>query len=188
VTLAKKQVFGHVAIDCLAGTNEVVVLADSSARPEFVAADLIAQAEHSPGISVLVTWHKEHVNAIAEALHRQLARHPNKDVPRENLEKFGALIYVEDDAAAVSLINQLAPEQLHIQTRDPEALADRVENVGAIFVGHFTPVALGDYGAGPSHVLPTGTTARFTSGLNANDFLRRTSLVSFTHRGMKLLA
>lgn len=188
VTLAKRFVYGQVAIDCLAGSGELVVLGDASARPEFVAADMIAQAEHSPGVSVLITWHAELIAAVADALTRQLSKRGRDDPTRDNLQRFGALIRVENDAAAVALVNQLAPEHLHVQTRDPEAIAERVEHVGAIFMGHFTPVALGDYGAGPSHVLPTGQTARFTSGLNSNDFLRRTSLVSFTHRGMKLLA
>jgi histidinol dehydrogenase len=188
VMLAKRQVLGHVAIDCLAGPSEVVVVADGSAQPEFVAADLIAQAEHSPGVSILITWYPELMDEAADALARQLTKLSRGDLARESLERYGAFILARDIDEAVKLTNQLAPEHLHIQTRDPEAFADRIESAGAMFLGHFTPVALGDYAAGPSHVLPTGGTARFTSGLTANDFLRCSSVMSFTLRGMRHLA
>lgn len=188
VTLAKKQVFGRVAIDCLAGPTEILILADDTARPEFIAADLIAQAEHSPGVSILVTWGQTIGDAVMEALKRQLGKHSRADVTRDSLERFGAIIKVASIDEAVDMANDFAPEHLHIQTRDPEAISDRITSAGAIFLGHFTPVALGDYAAGPSHVLPTGATARFASGLNANDFLRRTNLLSFTQRGLKTIA
>jgi histidinol dehydrogenase len=188
VVLAKRQVLGHVAIDCLAGPSEVVVAADESAQPEYVAADLIAQAEHSPGVSILVTWYPELLNEAADALARQLSKLSRGNLARESLERYGAFILARNVEEAAAITNQLAPEHLHIQTRDPEAFADRIESAGAMFLGHFTPVALGDYAAGPSHVLPTGGTARFTSGLTANDFLRCSSVLSFTLRGMKLLA
>jgi histidinol dehydrogenase len=188
VVLAKKQVLGHVAIDCLAGPSEVVVVADESAQPEYVAADLIAQAEHSPGVSILVTWYPELLNEAADALARQLGKLARGNLARESLERYGAFVLARNIDEAANITNQLAPEHLHIQTRDPEAFADRIESAGAMFLGHFTPVALGDYAAGPSHVLPTGGTARFTSGLTANDFLRCSSVLSFTLRGMKLLA
>ncbi|MFO0809592.1 MAG: histidinol dehydrogenase [Gemmataceae bacterium] len=188
VTLAKKHVLGHVAIDCLAGPSEIVVIADESAQPEFVAADMIAQAEHSPGVSILVTWHAELLDEVAEAMNRQLSKVTRGDLARESLEKFGAFVLAKDKAEAIAITNQIAPEHLHIQTRDPEAIGDRIDDVGAIFLGHWTPVALGDYAAGPSHVLPTGGTARFTSGLTANDFLRSTSVMSFTQRGIRHLA
>lgn len=188
VTLAKKFVLGHVAIDCLAGPSEVVVVADESAQPEFVAADLIAQAEHSPGVSVLVTWHAELLDEVQAALERQLSKLSRGDLARESLEKFGAFVLAKDKAEAIALTNQIAPEHLHVQTRDPEAISDQIDDAGAIFLGHWTPVALGDYAAGPSHVLPTGGTARFTSGLTANDFLRCSSVMSFTQRGIRHIA
>jgi histidinol dehydrogenase len=188
VLLAKRHVLGHVAIDCLAGPTEVVVIADESAQPEFVAADLIAQAEHSPGVSILITWNAELPDEVADALNRQIAKLSRGDLARESLERFGAFILTRDIKEAVELTNQIAPEHLHIQTRDPEAIADQIDDAGAIFLGHYTPVALGDYAAGPSHVLPTGGTARFSSGLTANDFLRCSSVLSFTLRGMKHLA
>jgi histidinol dehydrogenase len=188
VALAKKQVYGKVAIDCISGPTEILILADDSARPEFVAADLIAQAEHAPGVCILVTWGETLADAVVEALERQLAKHPRAAAARESLERYGAIIKVAKLDDAVELANSIAPEHLHVQTRDPEAISDRVEFAGAIFLGHFTPVALGDYGAGPSHVLPTGATARFSSGLTANDFLRRTSLLAFTQRGLRTIA
>ncbi|HZT79442.1 MAG TPA: histidinol dehydrogenase, partial [Gemmataceae bacterium] len=188
VALAKRHVFGKVAIDCIAGPSEVVVIADHSANPEHVAADLIAQAEHSPGASLLVTWHEPLLDATAAALERQLARLPRGDLARDSLNGFGALVLVADAAEAAALTNQIAPEHLHICTQQPDALAQRIDNAGAIFLGDATPVALGDYVAGPSHVLPTGGTARFASGLSANDFLKRTSILHFTPAGLARVA
>jgi histidinol dehydrogenase len=188
VTLAKRHVYGHVAIDMLAGPSEVVVLADESAAPAFVAADLIAQAEHSPGSSVLITWHAPLIDAVADELDKQLADLPRGQLARDCLERFGAFLLAEDEEEAIDWANQIAPEHVHIATRHAETLADRVLNAGAIFVGHYSPVALGDYAAGPSHVLPTGGTARFASGLSANDFLRRSSVITFSPNGLKKLA
>jgi histidinol dehydrogenase len=187
VALAKKQVFGQVAIDCLAGPSEVVVIADDSARPEYVAADLIAQAEHSPGVSWLVTWHAPLMEQVARALAQLLDALPRGDLARDSLEQYGALVQVRDSQEAIALVNQLAPEHLHIETCEPRALAEQIDAAGAIFLGHHSPVALGDYVAGPSHVLPTGGTARFASGLTANDFLRRSSVLEFTPAGLKSL-
>jgi len=188
VALAKKHVYGQVAIDCIAGPSEIVVVADDSASAEYVAADLIAQAEHSPGVSILVTWHAPLLEEVSAAMDRQLADLPRGQLARESLERFGALVLARDAREAVTLANQFAPEHLHIATRNPEGLADRIPNAGAIFLGHYSPVALGDYAAGPSHVLPTGGTARFASGLTANDFLRRSSVLRFTRTGLEALA
>ena len=188
VTLAKRFVFGHVAIDMLAGPTEVVVLADDSAPADYVAADLISQAEHAPGSSILITWHKPLLDEVAAALERQLAHLSRSNLARESLESFGALIFAKDERAAIACANQLGPEHLHIATRTPEAILPRIDNAGAVFLGHYTPVALGDYVAGPSHVLPTGGTARFASGLTANDFLRRSSVISFTKAGLESVA
>jgi histidinol dehydrogenase len=188
VTLAKRHVFGHVAIDMLAGPTEVVVLADDSAAADFVAADLIAQAEHSPGAGILLTWHAPLLDAVAAALDRQLPQLPRGDLARDSLESFGAFVLARDAKEAVACANQIAPEHLQIATRDPEALLEQIDNAGAVFLGHHTPVAVGDYVAGPSHVLPTGGTARFASGLSANDFLRRSSVLAFTRRGLEQVA
>jgi histidinol dehydrogenase len=188
VTLAKKYVFGQVAVDCLAGPSEIVVLADASACAEFVAADLLAQAEHDPAASILITWHEPLLDQVQAALERQLAQLPRGVQARASLEAFGALALARDANQAVAWTNQIAPEHLHIQTQDAVRLVDRITNAGAIFVGAHTPVALGDYAAGPSHVLPTGGTARFASGLSANDFLRRSSVLSFSPEGLNAMA
>ena len=188
VALAKRYVFGQVAIDCIAGPSEVVVLADASAPPAFVAADLIAQAEHAPGASILVTWHAPLLDAVEAALETQLAQLSRGELARESLEQFGALVLARDEKEAVACVNDLAPEHLHIATENAEKLCERIDNAGAIFLGHYTPVAVGDYAAGPSHVLPTGGTARFTSGLSANDFLHRSSVLSFTRAGLEHMA
>jgi histidinol dehydrogenase len=188
VTLAKHNVCGQVAIDCLAGPSEVVVLADDSATAAFVAADLIAQAEHDPGSSILVTWHAPLLDEVEAALNRQLADLSRAAQARSSLGQFGALVLARNADEAVALVNRLGPEHVHVATRDPEALLPQIENAGAIFLGHYTPVALGDYAAGPSHVLPTGGTARFASGLSANDFRRRSSVLAFTRAGLEALS
>jgi histidinol dehydrogenase len=153
-----------------------------------VAVDLIAQAEHSPGVAVLVTWYEPLVNEVYEALQKKLVKMSRADLARDSLERFGALVLAPDKRAAIDCVNQLAPEHLHVQTRDPDALVEDIESAGAVFLGPFTPVAVGDYAAGTSHVLPTGGTARFASGLNANDFRKRTSILRFTRNGLKEMA
>ena len=188
VALAKKFVFGTVAIDCLAGPSEIVVVADDSAHPHYVALDLIAQAEHSPGVAVLLTWYEPLIEEVKDALEKRLAKLTRGDMARDCLERYGAFVLAPDKHAAIDCVNELAPEHLHVQTRDPEAFTEEIEHVGAVFLGPFTPVALGDYGAGPSHVLPTGGTARFASGLSANDFRKRTSIMRFTRNGLKDIA
>ena len=143
VTLAKRHVFGQVAIDMLAGPSEIVVLADDSAQPEFVAADLIAQAEHSPGASILITWHAPLLEEVAAALTRQLGELPRGDLARESLESFGAFVLARNAEEAVRCANQIGPEHLHIQTRQPELVVERIDNAGAIFLGHYTPGGAG---------------------------------------------
>ena len=188
VALAKKHVYGTVAIDCLAGPSEVVVVADDSAHPDYVALDLLAQAEHSPGVAILVTWYEPLLNEVMEALEKRLSKLSRADLARDCLERYGAFILCADKHAAADIVNELAPEHLHVQTRDPAAFTDEIDNAGAVFLGPWTPVALGDYGAGPSHVLPTGGTARFASGLSANDFRRRTSIIEFKRAGLRDIA
>jgi histidinol dehydrogenase len=187
VTLAKKFVFGHVKIDMLAGPSEIVVLADDSAKPAHVAADLIAQAEHAPGVAIVVTWHAPLVDELLGCLESR-GELPRSNLVRESLENFGAVLLARNAEEGVACVNELAPEHVHIQTRDPLRLADQIENAGAIFLGPYTPVAVGDYVAGPSHVLPTGGTARFASGLAASDFLKRTSILTFTQQGLHQVA
>lgn len=188
VALAKKQVYGEVDIDSIAGPSEVVLIADATANPRFIASDLISQAEHSPGASIMITWQPSLIDQVADALVEQLAGLSRGDLARDSLERFGALIFVRDEDEAVVLSNAIAPEHLHVSTEDPERLAVRLTDAGAIFLGHYTPVAVGDYAAGPSHVLPTGGTARWASGLSANDFLRRTSLIQLDRGALQRIA
>lgn len=185
VALAKKLVYGVVGIDCIAGPSEVVVLADPQAPAGFIAAEMLAQAEHSPGSSVLVSWCGKQVDAVAEQLESRLEKLSRADLTRDALERYGALVLARDEAEAVRITNQLAPEHLQIASDNPVPLADRIDNAGAMFLGNHTPVALGDYAAGPSHVLPTGGSARWASGLTSNDFLKRTSIVHFQPEGLR---
>lgn len=188
VALAKRHVYGEVDIDSIAGPSEVVVLADSSARADFIASDLISQAEHSPGSGVLITWHEPLIAQVQAALTEQLSKLERGDLARESLEQYGSLVLVRDLEEAARLSDLMAPEHLHISTSDPEAMLAQVQNAGAIFMGHYTPVAVGDYYAGPSHVLPTGGTARFANGLCANDFLKRSSVINYDEAALQTAA
>lgn len=188
VALAKKTVYGQVSIDCIAGPSEVVVLADDNADPVHLAAELISQAEHSPGSSLLVTWNPNILEAVQNALRESLAKLERGDLAQDCLERFGAFVVAPNEQEAIATVNQLAPEHLHIDTASPKKHADLIDNAGAIFVGPYSPVAAGDYAAGPSHVLPTGGTARFASGLCANDFLRRSSVIHLTEKGLSTIA
>ncbi len=188
VALAKKLVYGEVDIDSIAGPSEVVVIVDASTKPAYTASDLIAQAEHSPGASVLIGWDAAALDATVAELERQLSVLERGELARQSLEEFGAVILARDAEEACRLANLIAPEHLHIATEDADHLAEKIHHAGAIFLGNYTPVALGDYAAGPSHVLPTSGTARFASGLSANDFLRTSSILHFTKNGMMNLA
>lgn len=185
VALAKQFVFGDVDIDSIAGPSEVIVLADSTARPDYVAADLISQAEHSPGSGVLITWHEPLVRQVQAALEEQLAELDRGGLATQSLEAYGAMILARDQQHAAELTDQLAPEHLHISMDDAESMLAMVQNAGAVFLGHFTPVALGDYIAGPSHVLPTGGTARFANGLASTDFLKRSSVIEYDQSALQ---
>jgi len=188
VALAKKHVFGEVDIDSIAGPSEVVVIADDTTRPDFTAADLLAQAEHAPGASILITWSERMLEATAAELARQVARLSRCEVTVQSLEAFAALILVRDADEACAITDAIAPEHLHIATDNAAALLARIHHAGATFLGNFTPVAVGDYAAGPSHVLPTGGTARWASGLSANDFLRAHSVIAYTVDGLRRIA
>jgi histidinol dehydrogenase len=180
VALAKKYVFGQVNIDSIAGPSEVIVIADESARPDFVAADLLAQAEHAPGASILVSWDEDVLEKTYLEVQRQVEKLSRSSLTVQSLEAFAAMILVRDEEEACVITESLAPEHLHIATASPEQLVDRIPSAGAAFLGHYSPVALGDYVAGPSHVLPTGGTAKWASGLSANDFLRSGSVIEYT--------
>ena len=188
VALAKRHVFGQVDIDSIAGPSEVIVLADASADPGYVAADLISQAEHSPGSGILITWHAPLIEAVREELTRQLAGLSRGELAGVSLQEYGALLLARDESEACELTDWIATEHLHISTADPEHTLGRVKNAGAIFLGHHTPVALGDYLAGPSHVLPTGGTARFANGLCSVDFLKRSSIIEYDRAALAVAA
>jgi histidinol dehydrogenase len=188
VALAKKHVYGEVDIDSIAGPSEVVVIVDRTTRAEYTALDLIAQAEHAPGASILIGWDEEVLDAAVAELDRKLRQVERGELARQSLEEFGAVLLARDADEACRLTDEIAPEHLHIATADAEALAAKIRYAGAMFLGNHTPVALGDYAAGPSHVLPTSGTARFASGLSANDFLRTNSVLCFTRDGMLKLA
>lgn len=188
VALAKKHVYGEVDIDSIAGPSEVVVVADETTRADYTAADLLAQAEHAPGASILITWSPETLEATYAELNRQVALLERCDLTVQSLEAFGCLILAEDAEQACRLANEIAPEHLHIATDNALSLLDKIPNAGATFLGNYAPVALGDYAAGPSHVLPTGGTARWASGLSANDFLRSSSVIHYTEAGIRAIA
>jgi len=188
VALAKQRVYGDVDIDAIAGPSEVVVIVDRSTNPLYTAYDLIAQAEHAPGASVLIGWDEPALEAAVTALGEQLGRVERGELARQCLEDFGAVILAGDAHQACRLADEIAPEHLHIATEDAEELVKEIRHAGAIFLGNHTPVALGDYAAGPSHVLPTSGTARFAGGLSSNDFLRPGSILHFTREGMRRLA
>ncbi|QDU74371.1 Histidinol dehydrogenase [Bremerella volcania] len=188
VALAKKHVFGEVDIDSIAGPSEVVVVADTTAKPAYIAADMLAQAEHSPGSSVLISWDESLIDAALTELEKQVAVLERCDLTVQSLIDFGAVIVAKDEDEACRIATDLAPEHLHITTQDSEATAEKILTAGATFLGNYSPVALGDYAAGPSHVLPTGATAHWASGLSANDFLRSRSVIHFTENGLKAIA
>ncbi|HBV64546.1 MAG TPA: histidinol dehydrogenase, partial [Rhodopirellula sp.] len=186
--LAKKEAYGVVDIDSFAGPSEVIVIADETARADFVAADLLAQAEHSPGSAILITWDEKLIAAVQAELLRQLDLLTRNHLTLDSLEAFGALILVRDQAHACELTDQFAPEHLHIETRNPREEIAQIRNSGAAFLGHHTPVALGDYAAGPSHVLPTGGTCTWAAGLCSNSFLRSGSVTEFDSASLNQIA
>ncbi|PAY20266.1 histidinol dehydrogenase [Rhodopirellula sp. SM50] len=188
VALAKKHVYGTVDIDSFAGPSEVIVIADQTARPEFIAADLLAQAEHSPGSAILITWDESLIDAVSQQVAKQLALLERAELTLDSLEAFGALILVRDEAQACELTDSFAPEHLHIETANPRDQIAKINNSGAAFLGHHTPVALGDYAAGPSHVLPTGGTCTWAAGLCSNSFLRSGSITEFDESAMNQIA
>jgi histidinol dehydrogenase len=185
VQLAKRQVFGTVGIDGFAGPSEVVVLADASADAGLVAADMLSQAEHDPGSAILVTPDAALADAVADELQRQVAALARAEVTRAALEKYSAAVIVADLDDGTRVANLMAPEHLEIQTARPQEVLRNVCCAGAVFLGRYTPVALGDYVAGPSHTLPTGGTARWASGLTANDFLRSMSVIEYDRAALE---
>ena len=184
VAEAKRQLFGRAGIDSIAGPSEVLIVADETADPQWVAADMLAQAEHDPGSAVLVTASKALAEAVAEAIEQQLPALDRAAAARAGLAAYGAIIVVPDIEAACAVANDFAAEHLQIMTADDEKVLKEVRHAGAIFVGPHTPVPLGDYYAGPSHVLPTGGTARFFGPLSCNDFLKASSIIRYDAKSL----
>ena len=188
VALAKEHVYGDVSIDAIAGPSEIVIVADDAGRPDTIAADMLAQAEHSPGSAILLTASRPLADAVAASLGRQVTVLERGDLTRDSLRRFAAIVVTRSDEESAALAEELAPEHLAIDTRDPEATLGRIRHCGAAFLGPWSPVAAGDYAAGPSHVLPTGGTARFAAGLSANDFLRSGSVIALTRADLAAMA
>jgi histidinol dehydrogenase len=178
VAAAKRRVFGQVGIDMIAGPSEVLILADQHGNPDWIAADLLAQAEHDPAAqSILVTDSPALADAVEKAVERQLQTLPKAEIARASWRDYGAIILIGRLENAIPLVDRLAPEHLEIETENAEELAAKVRNAGSIFLGSHTPEAIGDYVGGPNHVLPTARSARFSSGLGVLDFMKRTSIL-----------
>ncbi len=186
VTLAKKIVAGTVGIDMIAGPSEILVIADDTANPDFAAADLLSQAEHDPLASAILVTDSENVARLVQvAVEKQLEKLERVDIARQSLDAFGVIMVVENMDVAVDLANHIAPEHLELQVADPMDLAPRIRNAGAVFLGHYTPEPVGDYVAGPNHVLPTAGTARYSSALSVDHFMKKTSLISYSKEAFK---
>ncbi|WP_226034828.1 histidinol dehydrogenase [Aquibacillus saliphilus] len=186
VAAAKSLVFGDVGIDMIAGPSEVAIIADESAKPEFVAADLIAQAEHDENArAFLFTTSEKLINQTSEELEKQCADLPRRKIAETSLKTNGAAVLVNNTDIAFDLVNKLAPEHLEIQLENAISYLGKVKNAGSVFLGNYTPEALGDYFAGPNHVLPTSGTARFSSGLSVDDFLKKTTFLYYSENALK---
>jgi histidinol dehydrogenase len=181
VTLAKKLVYGTVGIDSLAGPSEVLIIADRSAHPIHIAADLLAQAEHDPmAAAILITTDLQLATSVQSAVEKQLQNHPRRTLTEKSIAHYGLIVVVENLEIAAELSNQFAPEHLEIKTTDPWGLVNQIRHAGAIFLGNFTPEAVGDYLAGPNHTLPTSGAARYASALGVETFMKHSSLIQYS--------
>jgi histidinol dehydrogenase len=188
VATAKRMVFGTVGIDMIAGPSEILVYCDGKTNPDWIAVDLFSQAEHDEDAqSILVTPDAEFADKVLESMNRLLSTMPRKDIIRKALEDRGAIIVVNDEEQALEMINLIAPEHLELSIEDPKALLPKIRHAGAIFMGRYTAEAIGDYCAGPNHVLPTSRTARFSSPLGVYDFQKRSSLIMCSAEGANTL-
>ncbi len=186
VATAKRLVYGVVDIDMIAGPSEILVLSDGTGSPEWVAADMLSQAEHDEMASaVLITTDEKFASIVEKEIKVQLARLPNRKIAEKSMDDYGAIIIADSLLEAVELANEIAPEHLELFVREPWNLLQGIKNAGAVFMGYYSPEPAGDYFAGPNHVLPTGGTARFFSPLSVDDFIKKTSLISFTPEALK---
>jgi histidinol dehydrogenase len=189
VATAKRAVFGQVDIDMIAGPSEILVIADESANPAFVASDLLSQAEHDElASSILITASRALADKVDAEVERQLAGLTRKEIARKALDRFGAIVLTKNLREAADIANSIAPEHLELAVENPFELLALVRNAGAIFLGHYTPESVGDYIAGPNHVLPTGGTARFFSPLSTDSFMKKSSLIFYTREGLDKVA
>lgn len=185
VALAKREVYGAVNIDSLAGPSEIAILADDTAQPAYIAADLLSQAEHDEMASaILVTPSRKLGEAVAAEVERQLELLPRRDIARASIDHYGAVVVTESLTEGIELINRLAPEHLEIITEEPMSLAGRIENAGAIFLGPYSSEPVGDYFAGPNHIIPTNGTARFASPVDLDDFIKKSSLIYYSREAL----
>jgi len=181
VTLAKKMISGKTGIDMIAGPSEILIIADETAIPEFIAADLLSQAEHDPlASSILVTDSRKKAKAVVTAVKEQIVNLQRSEIAKASIAKFGTIIVVPDLDTAIELSNRIAPEHLELHIKDPFEHIGRIRNAGALFVGNYTPEPVGDYIAGPNHVLPTAGTARYASALSVDHFIKKTSLIHYS--------
>jgi histidinol dehydrogenase len=188
VAAAKKEVFGDVGIDMVAGPSEVSIVADKHANPDWIASDLIAQAEHDIfAQSILITNNKNLIKIVKQKLNQQLNKLPKKEIASKSLKNYGLAIYSQNKKKIIEIINTIAPEHLELYVKNNNEILKKVKNAGSIFIGKFSPEAMGDYIAGPNHVLPTSGAAKFSSGLSVNDFLKRHSLIKISKTGIERL-
>jgi histidinol dehydrogenase len=181
VTIAKKIVSGIVGVDMIAGPSEILIIADDTSTPEFIAADLLSQAEHDILASaILVTDSKDTAKTVVSLVKEQIKDLSRKEIAQKALSRFGAIMVVSDLDMAIDLSNQIAPEHLELHIKDPLAYVGQIRNAGAVFLGDYTPEPIGDYIAGPNHVLPTAGTARFSSALSVDTFVKKTSLIRYS--------
>ncbi|MFY3791777.1 histidinol dehydrogenase [Ureibacillus sp. MALMAid1270] len=186
VALAKREVFGEVAIDMIAGPSEICVLADDTAYADEVAADLLSQAEHDAlACAVLITTSESLAEEVAEEVERQLSTLPREAIARKSIENFGQIYIAESLEQAIEAVNSLAPEHLEVVTAEAEKVSEQIRHAGAIFIGRYSSEPVGDYFAGTNHVLPTNSTARFASGLNVDDFIKKSSVVYYSEKTWK---
>jgi len=186
VATAKKMLYGTVDIDMVAGPSEILIIADETANPQYIAADLLSQAEHDTlASSVLVTTSEQLASVVSVETERQTAALPRREIAEKSLKEYGAIIIVSDIEAAVEIANKIAPEHLQVMTKNPEELEKKLENYGSLFIGEYSPEPLGDYFAGPNHVLPTNGTARFSSPLTVDDFIKKSSVIKYTKEALK---
>ena len=186
VALAKKAVYGYVSIDSIAGPSEILVLADETANPRYVAADLLSQAEHDELASaILITTSRELAEQVSEEVDGFVARLSRREIMEKSLENYGYILLAEDMEAAIQAANDIASEHLEILTKNPFDTMTRIKNAGAIFLGEYSSEPLGDYYAGPNHILPTNGTAKFFSPVNVDDFLKKTSIISYSREALQ---